>query len=379
MHERREYEYERPSRSVAPQPVSGQLHYDPSYDHSDDGTDSEDDRVESFLDSLVDRFGRKRTRDRPPKFDIRLASSLPGQKEVGIDSLIRQIDSLFHYEEHKVQAAKLKLDESTLFLVDAEERRGIRVNWMTLKSILSSKRKTGGSLTDFNTFQQKEGEPISVAWDRLLSIARNVDSDMSTSQLWDYFRERLTSGAMALSRGELGNPDPFTALSEIKKWGDGMVSLAQPPKSIFKVEVEDPTPYGRNKSGTKVIICYECQKAGHFARNCPDRGHVPSRPSSPSQSQSDEQRPHFHGRGGGGGSHHKGRGGNRGSNRGRGGKGGKHWPKKPKPDDTEPKNKPSDEPVRALTLGVGCALAPTAVAGPAAGSAASVVRAFSGL
>jgi len=359
-------------------------HSDDPYDSTDDDDDSDDELV-SLLDAMSDRAARKRQRGRTQKFDAKLASSLPSQKDVGTDSLIRQIESLFHVDDHRVAAAKLKLDESTLYLVDAEERRGKRLDWASLKILLGSKRKTPGSQIDFNIFQQRDDESIPAAWDRLLGIARSIDNDMTTSQLWDYFRDRLTSAHLLIYKAELSNPDPFQALAGIRKWGNVQALFPSPAKSLFRAEVEiPPTPSSGSKGGARVI-CYDCQQPGHIARYCPDKQNKTPQGPPPPPKSSDEPQQNYRGRGGG---YHKGRGGHRGGHRGGNRRGsGRHWPKRPKNDKNDKADKPDDkksdpplttnsEGPKAMVMGAGSAQAPTA---SAVGSTAASVRAFAGL
>jgi len=317
---------------------------------------------------------------------------------------VRQVETLFSDGKHRVLAAKLKLDEETQYLVEAEERRGVELTWDAMRVLLLSKQKSGGSSVEFNIFQQREGESLLAAWDRLLTLARTAGVQMSTSQLWDYFRVRVVGSTAVLYRKELRNPDPFVALRKIRNWGD-VASLAPAPlpapasapapaptpalasaapsflpppsKSIYFGARDSPSDMGDRKPFRKGE-CFICHKPGHYARECPnssdDNPFPSSRPSFPG-------RKHFRGRGGGnGGSHHRGRGRERrggGRPNFNGKRKNKHWHDKPKggagKKDEEPKDQPKDP--KALALGVDKG-SKSAASGS---SAIQVIKAYSAL
>ena len=96
-----------------------------------------------------------------------------------------------------------------------------------------------------------------------MTLARTAEVNENKSNLWNYFRGRLTQEAKLLFRSELAERDPYGALAKIADAGDIPTYSSRPSVLAFQ-ERRDPD----ERQGT-LGKCFRCFSPDHRIRDCP--------------------------------------------------------------------------------------------------------------
>ena len=159
-----------------------------------------------------------------------------------------------------------------------ETKDSTPLTWEAMKMALLSTRKRSGTATlvEYQQFRQSSSESILKSWSRFMTLARTAEVNETKSNLWNYFRGRLTQEAKLLFRSELAERDPYNALAKIADAGDVPTYTGRP--SVFAFQERRDPEERRDK-------CFRCFSTDHRIRDCQVEPSDRSRPGQDRQNR----------------------------------------------------------------------------------------------